>query len=156
MKRAVTVILTVVILLMLSGCCFRIDTERIVEKYDGFVEWIAHFQITRDCKLIGERRYGSDHYIGSYTADCRSECGRDVIFGGASVKQRKIKLSVSVLAEDGSATVRIRLGADVEEHEFTSNGFIEKELTLSGGSYIMLDYDNFSGTVALTSEYITG
>lgn len=155
MKRIAIALLSVVILLTLSGCRFKIDPESIIEKYDSLTEWLGHFQITRDDQLIGERKYGSDHYVGNYTADCRSERGRDVIFGGASIKQRKIRLSVSIIAEEGSATVRIRLGADVEEHEFTTNGFIEKEIMLNGGNYIMIDYDNFSGAVTLTSEYIT-
>ena len=155
MKKAAIVVLAALVLITFSGCRFKVNAENIVEKYDSLTEWLGHFQITRDYQLIGERKYGSDHYIGSSTSDCQSVSGRDVIFGGASIKQRKIKLSASIIAENGSATVRIRLGADVEEQKFTSNGYLEKELILNGGSYIMLDYDNFSGSVLLTSDYIT-
>lgn len=85
---------------------------------------------------------------------CLSESGRDVIFGGGSVKEKTVRLKAKILTESGTALLRVRLGSEVKEYKVDGDGSFEKELDFQGGgNYIMIDYDNFTGTVELTSEY---
>lgn len=105
--------------------------------------------------IIGVRVLGEDAYAGSYTADCKNNTGRDVIFGGASIEERSIKVYGTVKIESGAAMVRIRLNDDVIELETDGQGFFETELNLStGGNYVMVVYEDFSGTVEMNSEYV--
>lgn len=77
-----------------------------------------------------------------------------MVFGGASVKDRKIKLKVKILTESGAVSLRVRTGSDVKEYSVDENGIIEKTFDFdSGGNYAMIIYNNFTGTVEMTSEY---
>lgn len=81
--------------------------------------------------------------------------GRDVIFGGASVKERKIKLVANSITDSGNFKIRVRLGSKVEKYTVDGTSGFAKELEFNGGgNYIMIDYENFKGKVELSAEYI--
>ncbi len=154
MKRLLTILICVVMVLSL-GACSGNWKDNAVEQWDNFTNFLSKSQITKDKDLIGSRTLeDNDYYIGSYSAECENADGRDVVFGGASVYEKKLKVTAKVETQSGSATIRIRLGADVEEHTADENGNLELELELgSGNIYIMIDYEDFIGSVDLVSEY---
>lgn len=156
-RRSAAVILTVTgVMTGLSGCRFNYEEpEKVMNKLDQIAENIGRSQITDGSKLIGERNTPEDVYTGDYDAECTDETGRDVIFGGASIKERELRLSGSIYTESGKGKVRIRQNDDVQEYTADENGKIELSLTLgSGGNYIMMDYENFTGRVELYSVYV--
>ena len=127
------------------------DTQRVVDGYEALVSVVGSFQITNDRELIGSRMRGTDAYTGSYTADCQDADGRDVIFGGASIRTRRLHLTGQVRTEAGTARLRIRLGEEAQYWEPDENGCFDIPLLLSGGgNYIMVDFEGFRGTVELT------
>lgn len=79
------------------------DMQRVVDGYEALVSAVGSFQITNDRELIGSRMRGTDAYTGSYTADCQDADGRDVIFGGASIRTRRLHLTGQVRTEAGTA-----------------------------------------------------
>jgi len=131
------------------------------EKPKGIIkqvnEWtgkIGQTQITDDFNLIGKRLVSEDDYVGSYIADCDGETEKDVVFGGASIENRKLKVYGTLKAESGEATVRIQTNLDVIELTPNEDGSFEASLSLtSGGNYIMVDYEDFIGKIELYSEY---
>lgn len=152
MKHLITYLLLAGMLLCLTGCKLN-DAEYL----EGIVSEIGDSQITDNKELIGTRvlKDNADHYAGDYTAECDSVTGRDVIFGGASIHNRELLLSGTVQTESGKATVRIRLNEDVFDLEPDADGHIETTLKLgNGGNYIMVIYEDFSGTVEMNSEYL--
>ena len=155
MKKYINVLLAIFMIFTFSSCGLdNIEPHKIVEKFDNLTEFISKSQITKDKDLFGKREYSDDKYVGSYEAKCDKADGRDVIFGGASVKERKVKVYGNIKAEKGSAKVRIRLGDKVNLLDIDENGNFNKELDFDGGgNYIMIDYKDFSGSVTLTSEY---
>ena len=126
------------------------------EFLDGVVENIGDSQITDDDDLIGARPLvDDDSYAGEYTAECSQMTGRDVVFGGASIHDRALFLSGHIETESGKATVRIRMNSEVVELEPDADGYFETTLKLdNGGNYIMVVYEDFSGTVEMNSEYL--
>ena len=53
----------------------------------------------------------------------------------------------------GKATVRIRQNEEVKELSVDQDGIFETDLNLeNGGNYIMVSYEDFQGSVTLTSE----
>ncbi|MBS6475681.1 MAG: hypothetical protein KH354_06840 [Clostridiales bacterium] len=158
-RRILTTICLLWLLLCLSSCVAcssfaRFDPQNAVERFDRFAEWLSQSQITGDRNLIGQRSCAKDAYTGEYRAQCSSASGREVIFGGASVKERILKLFASIETVSGKATLRIRLGASVKEYPADEYGRLETELKLNGGgNYIMLCYENFTGTIVLSSAY---
>lgn len=125
-----------------------------LDRLEELVGKLGQTQITDDNELIGSREAGIDNYVGSYGADCDNISGRDVIFGGASARERILYISGNVNIESGTATVRIRLNDEVLELTPDENGYFETELSLvSGGNYIMVQYEDFKGTMDLRSTY---
>ena len=154
MKRLFIAILCIVMVLPLAGCSGHWKGNA-VEGWDKLTNFLSKSQITKDGDLIGERTLSdNDYYTGSYTAECSNTSGRDVVFGGASVYEKKLKVTAKVETTSGKATFRIRLGSEVEEHTADEEGNLELDLELeSGNIYIMIDYSEFTGSVAMTCEY---
>lgn len=155
MKKLLAIFIAAVIILGAVEVVRKPSAQQIVDDFDSIVHVISLTQITRGSKLIGKRDFiDKDTYIGSYSSSCISENGRDVVFGGASVKDRKIKLKVKILKESGGASIRVRTNSYVEDYSVDENGNFEKTFDFdSGGNYAMIIYNNFTGTVEMTSEY---
>lgn len=132
------------------------EPEAMQEFLDGVVENIGDSQITDDDDLIGARLLvDDDSYVGEYTAECSHMTGRDVVFGGASIHNRDLFLSGHIETESGNATVRIRMNSEVIELEPDNDGYFETTLKLdNGGNYIMVIYEDFSGMLKMTCEYM--
>lgn len=157
MKHTIIFLLLTVLLLSLTGCRSDfMEPEAMKEFLDGVVENIGDSQITDDDDLIGARLLvDDDSYVGEYTAECSHMTGRDVVFGGASIHNRDLFLSGHIETESGNATVRIRMNSEVVELEPDADGYFETTLKLNnGGNYIMVVYEDFSGTVEINSEYL--
>ena len=157
MKHTIIFLLLTVLLLSLTGCRSDfMEPETRQEFLDGVVENIGDNQITDDDDLIGARLLvDDDSYVGEYTAECSHMTGRDVVFGGASIHNRALFLSSHIDAESGKATVRIRMNSEVIELEPDADGYFETTLKLdNGGNYIMVIYEDFSGMLKMTCEYM--
>ncbi len=157
MKQLFLFFLMAGLLLGLAGCRLNyMEPEEMQDFLDGVVENIGDSQITDDEDLIGTRTLAdsNDSYAGEYTAEYESVTGRDVIFGGSSIHDRELFLAGTVQAESGKATVRIRLNGEVFELEPDDAGHFETTLKLeSGGNYIMVVYEDFSGSVEMVCAY---
>lgn len=156
MKHLFLFFLMAGLLLGMTGCDLKdMEPEEMQDFLNGVVENIGDSQITDAKDLIGTRILADDAYTGEYTTECEAVTGRDVVFGGASIHNRDLFLSGSIDAESGKATVRIRLNEEVIELEPDADGHFETTLKLeSGGNYIMAIYEDFSGTLEMTCEYI--
>lgn len=158
MKHLITYLLLAGLLFGVSGCRLNyMEPKKMQDFLDGVVENIGDSQITDDTYLIGTRILtdSADACTGEYTSQCESATGRDVVFGGASIHNRELFLSGSVDAEFGTATVRIRMNEEVFELEPDASGYFEITLKFdNGGNYVMVIYEDFSGTVEINSEYL--
>lgn len=155
MKKIISLLLAVIMLFSFTSCIHKDNAELIIGGIDRMINIFSLSQLTSDSSLIGKRYYRDrNRCTGSYSASCLSESGRDVIFGGRSVKEKTVTLKAKILTESGTALLRVRLGSEIKEYKVDGDGSFEKELDFQGGgNYIMIDYDNFTGTVELTSEY---
>lgn len=158
MKKLIAIVL--ILCLFFALHCYterKFDNEPpggMLERFDEWAGKLGQAQITDDEDLIGRREAGIDDYVGYYEAKCDGTSGRDVIFGGGSVEERTLYVSGAVKVESGSAIVRTRLNDEVIELTLDEDGIFETELSLaSGGNYIMVQYEDFKGTVELRSAY---
>ena len=157
MKHAIIFLFLTSLLLSLNGCKFNyMEPEEMKAFLDGVVEDIGDSQVTDDDDLIGERlMVDDDSYVGEYTAESSHMTGRDVVFGGASIHNRDLFLSGHIETESGNTTVRIRMNSEVIELEPDADGHFETTLKLdNGGNYIMVIYEDFSGMLKMTCEYM--
>lgn len=154
MKKWIALLAAVLCLTSFTACS-EIDPQKLVSQFDQAVGALGQSQITKDKNLIGTRVTEKDDYTGYYYADCKKKTGRDVVFGGASVENRTVRVFGSVQTTKGTAALRIRLGEDVEYLEVDEDGFFDETLLFDGGgNYVMVEYDDFTGEVHLCAEYV--
>ena len=112
MKRAAAVLLTLALMLSLTACMSRgsMQLKRADRYFDDLRGAFKMSDVTNSAKLIGKRENnGKDWFTGSYTAQCENETGRDTVFGGASARDRRIKVKAYIKTETGSAVIRLRM-----------------------------------------------
>ena len=155
MKKIITGALLLCMVLSITGCQFNHEKPSdMLEKLEGWAENLGQSHITEEENLIGERILSEDSYVGRYIADGENETGKDVVFGGASIEKRQLRVYGTITTESGKATIRIRQNWDVTELETDEDGNFETNLSLdNGGNYIMINYEDFTGTIELYSEY---
>lgn len=160
MRRIIFSVFTLIFVtlysLFFSGCGFD-GVGRGLDLYEtleDIANKLGSSQITPKSRLVGERLRAGDDYTGVFTADCHDESGRDVIFGGASVKERRLHIYGNVQCDQGELILRVRENAEVFAIELQKDGSFDEYLDFSsGGNYIMADYEDFTGTVELVAEY---
>lgn len=154
MKHLRVILMAAMLLCTMSGCSQDWKPAEIVERFDDFTEKLSKTQITWDHELIGKRTLiGENCYTGEYTAECEDAAGRDVVFGGISVHECRLKVSAAVETRQGEAVFRVRLGTKVQEYTAEKGEFMLELALDGGGNYIMVDYEDFTGCVQLISEY---
>ena len=155
MKRFTAAVLILFSMLFLSSCSFKIDTDKVAEQLDKVFYSISSYQLTSNKNLAGSREL-YDNYTGEYTADYDGQSGREVLFGGASLKNLTISVHGKIYTSSGTARIRLRMNSDVQYIEIDERGNFSATLQLeSGGNYIMTELENFCGHIELYSEYIT-
>lgn len=156
MKKVAAFLLLAVLIFSFYACTEKKSEQDVpMGMFEHMENWVGRLgknQLTEDGDLYGIRILAEemDTYIGTYSAECTDVTGRDVVFGGASTQARELVLSGTICADEGEAVIRIRRNDEVKELEPEEDGRFEMDLELeSGGNYIMVDYDAFSGTVEL-------
>ena len=104
MKRAAAVLLTLALMLSLTACMSRgsMQLKRADRYFDDLRGAFKMSDVTNSARLIGKRENnGKDWFTGSYTAQCENETGRDTVFGGASARDKLIKVKAYIKTECG-------------------------------------------------------
>lgn len=156
MKKVIVGILIICMLGVLYGCTEMTsicnDGSGVIERMKEWSEVLGKRQITKDSELCGERTWEQegDYYSGSYNAQVEQMTGRDVVFGGAGMEERTIICSGNIDRETGSLKIRVRMNEEVVYISPDESGNFEAELSfVSGGNYIMVDYEEFTGSIDL-------
>jgi len=154
MKKVMLIGILLCMVMSLTACDLKDATpEAMHQTIDGIVGWFGSGQLSKDDELIGKRTAEDDLFSGRYTARVAGETGRDVVFGGSSILTRTIRLDAEIKAEAGTAEIRVRMNDEVISLTPDEDGRITTVLHfISGGNYIMVDYESFTGTVEMTCE----
>ena len=124
--------------------------DTILDTYNSVIKFWGNDSLTSDSKLKGKRKYGVDHYVGTYNADYDSYTGKEILFGGTSLKRKDsdhITIKIQLEKEDGNIKIINRLGEkDITVLEDTSeyNDTIYIENT---SYYLIVELDNFKGNL---------
>lgn len=104
MKRAVSVLLMLALTVSLTACmsCENLRFKRVDRCFDDLRGVFKMSDVTSSAELIGRRKNRNGNwFIGSYTAQCENETGRDTVFGGVSARDRRIKVKAHIKNRDG-------------------------------------------------------
>lgn len=154
MKKIMALFLAGVLLFSFTACS-AVSGSAVYTWLDKTAAALGRSQITSDADLIGERTVETDAFSGEYTAHCRDDSGRDVIFGGGRIRSGQLFVSGKIRIHEGSATVIVRINKEKFEIPLKADGSFSMTLDLqSGGNYVMIDYDDFTGSAELASSYV--
>lgn len=143
-------------LFLIAGIAFFrfAEPENIVDGFSNVVEFLGKTQLTSEYKLIGERYDEKDDYTGCYKCSADDETGQDVIYGGCSISDIDLKIKGRVETASGNVNISVRNGSDTYEIKTDENGFFEDKIEFDGGgSYVIIQYEHFSGNIDLKTEY---
>lgn len=129
--------------------------EHIIHGFNDWITQLSHQALTASESLTGERLLGEDDYVGSYAADYNHFNGREILFGGTALtREGGNKLSASYELSVSSGTVRLYWLEQDDEHLIADNdGSGTYHFTIgSGNNYIILEGENFSGSLKLLCQ----
>lgn len=173
MRKFIAVTVTVLLLVSLGGCGTDLESglqkefedheagirRELGEWWDGFLEeigdWTESFathSITEDHDLIGTRKIGADHYVGTYEAAYTQFDGEEYIFGGTSLKRKDggdLCATYSLTVQSGEATLYWMDGDNkIVIAEASEDGAYEFTIH-AGKNFIVLEGEMFTGTLTL-------
>ncbi len=151
MKRIVIIISIVFISLIVCGC----SKEEVINEFDNTIKMISDNILTKDERLVGDRVFGVDHYVGSYKANYKDFSREEILFGGTTVERKNggvVHVKLTIKGESGKVSVIARMkGEDIVLGD--KNGIYEVDLNvLDGGNFIIVKGDKFSGILKLEIE----
>lgn len=153
-RRWISLLLLCSSLLCCAGCADGKDM--LLSAYEKTISSLGDFQRTDSFLLRGTREDGEDAYTGTYTATCKKTRAKDVVFGGCSIESRDLSITGTVGAQNGIIEIYVLNGSE-EKQYFTpdADGTFSGTVHSNGGDcYLVVDYADFTGTVALQSSYI--
>ncbi|BAH08448.1 hypothetical protein [Clostridium kluyveri] len=146
------------ILFLMIACCFVFvltgcTKDEIVNHYNEALQEAGDDNLTKDSKLQGKRSFGSDSYVGNYSADYDSFTGTETLFGGTALERNdgnEIKVTCTLNITDGTAKVVFKSGTDDPQVLIESSGDYSETIELpSASNYIAVEGDGFTGSVEL-------
>ncbi len=151
MKRIVIIISIVFISLIVCGC----SKEEVINEFDNTIKMISDNILTKDERLVGDRVFGVDHYVGSYKANYKDFSREEILFGGTTVERKNggvVHVKLTIKGESGKVSVIARMkGEDIVLGD--KNAIYEVDLNvLDGGNFIIVKGDKFSGILKLEIE----
>ncbi len=151
MKRIVIIISIVFISLIVCGC----SKKEVINEFDNTIKMISDNILTKDERLVGDRVFGVDHYVGTYKANYKDFSSEEILFGGTTIERKKggvIHVKLTIKGDSGSIKVIARLKGE-DKVLGDKNGIYEVDLNvLDGSNFIIVKGDKFSGILQLEIE----
>ena len=156
-------ILLAIIGIIIAGSVFlssifnkdTVSKDDVINTYDSFLQDTSVNGLTKDKKLEGERKYGIDEYVGTYTAYYKNKTKEETIFGGTTLDRKNgnsIKLKIKVEKQSGNIEIISNAGTE-NEILLNDTGEIEKTVDVKGISYYLkVKVTDFTGNVEILAE----
>ncbi|TEB16272.1 hypothetical protein Psfp_01499 [Pelotomaculum sp. FP] len=148
-KSLLILVIACCLVFALTGC----TKDEILGTYNDAIQAAGDAQLTSNRSLEGKRKYGVDHYTGTYDADYEDFSGTEYLFGGTSIDREagnEIEITCNLNITDGSAKLVLQSGADDPQILIESTGDYSETIELPpAGNYIVVECDDFTGSIEL-------
>lgn len=151
MKKQLFISAAIVLLTvgLFAGC----TKDEILGTYNHAIQAAGDAQLTSSWSLEGKRKYGVDHYTGTYTADDEDFSGTEYLFGGTSIEREagnEIEITCNLNITEGTAKLVSQSGADDPQTLIESTGEYSETIELPpAGNYIVVEGNGFTGSIEL-------
>ena len=151
--KKVMVLLCVLIGSLVFCSCSK---DQILGNYNNIIQLAGDTTLTNNHSLKGERKYGTDHYTGTYKADYKDFSDTEYLFGGTSIERengKDIKITCDLEVSDGTAQLFWTSGSNEPVILLETSGSYAETITLPEGSnYIGICGKSFTGHIELNIE----
>lgn len=150
MKKIVILFLSFIMIFSTIGC-ENLDKDKALDKYDKVINKLGDESLTKDNKLIGDREFGEDSYVGTYSAQYDNFTGNEVIFGGTGLNRdnKEFTLKYKGAVEEGNFKLVLINGSNEETiTKETEEGTYIYDFEQSD-LYIKIVGDGFKGNLEL-------
>lgn len=148
----------IVLLCVFIGCSLfcSCSKDQILGGYNKVIQLAGNTTLTNDISLKGERKYGDDHYTGTYKAEYKDFSDTEYLFGGTSIDRengKDISISCNLEITDGTAQLFWTSGSNEPVILIEVSGSYTDTITLPEGSnYIGVCGKSFTGNIDLNIE----
>lgn len=152
LKKIIVLVLVLIGSLLFCAC----SKDQILGNYNNIIQLAGNTTLTNDLSLKGERKYGTDHYTGTYKSDYKDFSDTEYLFGGTSIERengKDIKVSCDLEITDGTAQLFWTSGSNKPVTLLEASGSYAETITLPEGSnYIGICGNSFTGHIELNIE----
>lgn len=152
MRKIIPLFLIICCLISMTAC----SKDEIVEQYNQALQAVGDNGLTNNNDLQGRRNLGADSYVGTYEADYENFSGEEVLFGGTALERddgNEIKISCNMDKTSGTLKLILQTGTnDPEVLCDTETSYSETIDLPSASNYIIVEAENFTGSLDLTIE----
>lgn len=140
----------------LAGCSLfdNMDKDKLVGTYNDIISSAGESMLTKNLSLKGDRDFGTDKYVGTYSADYKNFSGTEYLFGGTSVERetgKNVTITCTFEVTDGTAQLFWLCGSDDPVILLEGSGEYSETVELpEGGNYFGITGDGLKGSVELT------
>ncbi len=152
MRKFLALCLVLCCLFSMSAC----SKDKIIEQYNKALQAVGDNNLTSGGKLQGVREFGGDSYVGTYQAEYDDFTGKEIVFGGTSLERdsgNEVNISCDLDIDDGAAQLLLQSGDNTLQVLCeTSSSYSETIELPSASNYIIVQAENFTGSINLTVE----
>lgn len=150
MKKVIVILASFIVVFSMVGCA-DFEKDIVLDKYDKVINKLGNESLNKDKNLIGDREFGNDSYVGTYSTQYDSFTGNETIFGGTGLERanKEFTLQYKVEVKEGSFKLVLITGADEEVIvEATEEGTYRYDFNQSD-LYIKIVGNDFSGDLEI-------
>lgn len=152
MKKIWTFILLIVIILVLCSGCSK---NTVISLYDNVTKTIGDLCLTNDILLQGKRKFGIDHYVGSYDVVYKNSSSREVLFGGTTIERKNgSTINVKIDVDSIKGDIKVIMVSGIKKNVIADDtGTYEFDINVKDGSnYLIIKTNNYSGSVKVNID----
>ena len=155
MKILTAALLSLCLAFAITGCSGDNVKDDVINGFNDILQYFSKYALTDEKDLQGDKTKGEDTYTGSYNAEYDDFSGTEYIFGGTGLERENGNdLTVTYELTVDSGTVRFYWRDKDEETTIAdTSGTGTYSVTLAeGDNYLVLEGDNFCGSLQVTVE----
>ena len=101
----------------LAGCSLldNMDKDKVLNTYNDVISSAGKTLLTKNLSLKGDRDYGTDQYVGTYSADYKNFSGTEYLFGGTFIERetgKNVTVTCTFEVTNGTAQLFWLCGSD--------------------------------------------
>ena len=152
MEKIISVFLIMCCLISMTAC----SKDEVIERYNQALQSVGDNGLTKNVDLQGKRSIGTDSYVGTYEVEYESFSGKEILFGGTALERNdgnEIEISCNMKITSGTLKIMLQTGTNEPEVLCDTQTSYSEILELSSASnYIIVEAENFTGSLKLTIE----